>query len=65
MFEYIRDVCGLFACVSGCGPFLLLCCEWVFFPCVVGVGVLVFDWESVIVEDVVNDVEFSVVLLFL
>ena len=30
-----------------------------------GVGVSVFDWEGVIVEDVVDDVEFSVMLLFL
>jgi len=64
LFEYICDICGLFACVSECGPFLL-CFGWVFFLCVVGVGVLVFDWEGVIVEDVVDDVEFSVVLLFL
>jgi len=64
LFEYIRDICGLLACVSECGPFLL-CCEWVFFLCVVGVGVLVFDWEGIIVEDVVDDVEFPVMLLFL
>jgi hypothetical protein len=31
---------------------IFLCCEWVFFLCVAGLGTLVFDWESVIVEDV-------------
>jgi hypothetical protein len=29
------------------------------------VGVLVFDWEAVVVEDVVDDVEFAFVFLFL
>ena len=64
MFEYICDICGLFACVSECGPFLL-CFERGFFLCGVGVGVSAFDWEGVIVEDVVDDVEFSVMVLFL
>jgi hypothetical protein len=38
---------------------------WVFGSCVAGVGVLVFDWEAIVVEDVVDDVEFAFMFLFL
>jgi len=61
MFEYVSDVCGFFTHISECGPSVFR--YWrtlLLFWSEVGRS-LWLDWEGVIVENVVDNIQFLLV----